>query len=235
MRQIFAFGDSVMKGVVSTLPTDGQQRCSYCVCPQNFVDDCSRRLGVPIVNLSRFGSTIIRGLEQLGRHLHRIAQGDVVVLEFGGNDCNFDWSAVSRDPLADHQPQTALPLFADAYARAIDLLRNVGARPLLLSLPALDSQLFFEFVSRGLEGERILRWLGGDVDHIGRWHEQYNLQIFKLGASRGVPVIDISTPFLRQPRLADFYCPDGMHPNAAGHRLICQALLDQIASLQTKD
>ena len=41
----------------------------------------------------------------------------------------------------------------------------------------------------------------------------------------GVPVIDISSVFLEQRHLDDFYCQDGMHPNEAGHALIAETIM----------
>ena len=76
-----------------------------------------------------------------------------------------------------------------------------------------------------LDKENILRWLGGDVNYISNWHEQYNLEIFKIGAELQVQVIDISTVFLSLRSLGDYYCNDGMHPNEAGHALIAEVVL----------
>ena len=105
---------------------------------------------------------------------------------------------------------------------------------MLLSLPELDSQRFFDHVSAGLDRENILRWLEGDVNNIGHWHEQYNLEVFKLAARRGIKLIDISSVFLRQRRLSDFLCEDGMHPNEAGHRLIADAILRELESMNVE-
>ena len=104
-----------------------------------------------------------------------------------------------------------------------------SAIPVLLSLPELDSQRFFDHVSKGLDRENIMKWLKGDVNNIAHWHEQYNIEVFKLGISRGIRVIDISSAFLRQRRISDYLCEDGMHPNEAGHRLIAEAILKEVA------
>lgn len=234
MKKIFAFGDSVMKGVVTVPETICKGTVKYKVAEDNFVNTCALRLGVNIENRSRFGSTILNGLDCIERYFNRIEKGDIVVLEFGGNDCNFDWSAIAADPDGKHEPKLAIPQFVDAYNKVIDRVEEIGAIPVLLSLPELDSQRFFDHVSAGLNGENILRWLEGDVNNIGHWHEQYNLEVFKIAARRGIKLIDISSVFLRQRRLSDFLCEDGMHPNEAGHKLIADAILRELEAMNVE-
>lgn len=225
MNNIFAFGDSIMKGIVVSPSQLDEGVVKYVISNQGFMSRVGDSGGTVIRNLSRFGSTIFGGLNNIDRHLREIKPGDRVVLEFGGNDCNFDWKAIASDPLGAHKPQVGLMQFHELYVSAIEKIRSVGATPVMLSLPALLPQRFFEFVSKGLDKENILRWLGGDVNYISNWHEQYNLEIFKIAAELQVQVIDISTVFLALRSLGDYYCSDGMHPNEAGHALIAEVVL----------
>lgn len=226
MNNTFAFGDSIMKGIVVNPSQLTEGTVKYVISNQGFVSRIGQTNGTVIRNLSRFGSTIFGGLNKLDRHLREIRTGDRVVLEFGGNDCNFDWKAISADPLGLHKPEVSLGQFHNLYVKVIERVRSVGATPVMLSLPVLLPQRFFAFVSKGLNKDNILKWLGGDVNYISNWHEQYNLEIFKLGAELRVPVIDISTVFLELRSLGDYYCTDGMHPNEAGHALIAEVVLE---------
>ncbi len=225
MKRILAFGDSVMKGVITQSTVISEGTLKYTISDQGFVQQCERSWERPIQNLSRFGNTILSGQKNIDRYMKDIRFGDAVALEFGGNDCNFDWAAIAENPTGNHQPVTTLEVFRATYLNIIDKLTTHGAMPVLLSLPALASRLFFNHVSKGLDRQNILRWLGGDVNFINNWHEQYNLEIFKIGTQRQVPVIDITSIFLRQHNLEDYYCIDGMHPNEAGHALITDAIL----------
>lgn len=225
MKNLFGFGDSIMKGVVidPTLLQEGTVK--YQVSHASFAERCQQALAYPMHNLARFGSTITNGLKCMERYFSNIHPDDYVALEFGGNDCNFNWKEVSERPQDEHIPNTPLQTFRLTYERIVDSILAIGAQPVLLSLPALQSQMFFNFISRGLNGENILHNLGGDVNFINNWHECYNLEIFRLGKQKHIPVINISTIFLRQRHLDNYYCIDGMHPNEAGHELITDAIM----------
>ena len=219
---IFAFGDSIMKGIVTDQQRLDRDTIKYIISDGGFAN----RIGCPVRNLSRFGSTVIAGQRHLQRHLAEIHPGDKVVLEFGGNDCNYDWSAVAADPTGHYSPTVSLRDFRTIYEQMIRCIRGVGAEPVLLSLPPLLPPRFFDFVSQGLNAANILAWLGGDVNTTANWHEQYNLEVFKTGTRHGVEVIDISSIFLAQRGLDDYYCIDGMHPNERGHALIAEAIAE---------
>ena len=226
MAKILTFGDSIMKGVVTDPQMLSKGVIKYKMSDNSFVARCERRFGFPIDNLARFGSTILNGMKWLTINSGKISEGDYVVLEFGGNDCNFDWHKVEADPMGEHQPYTTLDTFRETYTEVVRKVRQLGGRPVLLSLPPIDGRLFFDHVCQGLDRMKIMQFIGGDVNYIQNWHEQYNLEVFKIAVSERVPVIDISSVFLEQRELGSFYCTDGMHPNEKGHQLIADAILD---------
>ena len=109
----------------------------------------------------------------------------------------------------------------------IAYVRRLGSKPVLLSLPPIISDRYFEAITRTMDTLRrsnILRWLGGSVENITRWHEMYNLQLFKLAAMLDVPIIDITSPFLVERNYRALFCDDGIHPNERGHRLIAEKI-----------
>ena len=64
--------------------------------------------------------------------------------------------------------------------------------------------------------------------NLDRWHERYNMEIFRLGVTQRVPVIDITSVFLEKKNHADYLCEDGIHPNDEGHALIETAILEYL-------
>ena len=55
----------------------------------------------------------------------------------------------------------------------------------------------------------------------------YSTEIHKIAEEENVSLIDIRSIFLKMKNYADYLCVDGIHPNAAGHRLIADYLIEQ--------
>ena len=220
LHSIVALGDSITKGVV--LEND-----RYCVLRDNFVEQCRDYLQADIINLGRMGCTVTRGADILEQHARRIAAADLTLIEFGGNDSDFDWQAIALSPDGLHSPKTGLAMFHQAYSRLIGRVRELGSRPVLLSLPLICGEAFMGYVTRGMSAEarcNVYQWLGGHTDRVRNYHDMYNLEIFRLGSRLRVPVLDITTPFLVDSDYTRYLCSDGIHPNQAGHYLIADTL-----------
>ncbi|WP_236612122.1 hypothetical protein [Caldanaerobacter subterraneus] len=43
-----------------------------------------------VKNIAKFGSTLLKGIDILKKHLSK-DKPDIAVIEFGENDCDFDW------------------------------------------------------------------------------------------------------------------------------------------------
>lgn len=227
MKKGIAFGDSIIKGVILDKCTDGTPH--YCVSNENFARQCSRRLGIEVENYGRFGCTVTIGQKILERHQDKIAASDYTFLEYGGNDCDFDWPAIGADPYAKHEPFTGIGDFASTYKDIIEKVRSLGSRPVMFSLIPLVSDRYYYHVTRNMDetGRRnVLTWLGGDTEGINNWHEKYNLRLFRLALESGVPLIDITSAFLSKKCFRDYMCPDGIHPNEKGHSLIADTVCE---------
>lgn len=97
MKQITAFGDSIMRGVV--LDTHSEPAAPrYALLDENFSSRCGATLGLDIKNHGRFGNTTRHGLRELERRRDQIAASDFVVMEFGGNDCDHHWREIADNP-----------------------------------------------------------------------------------------------------------------------------------------
>lgn len=218
IHSVCVLGDSVAKGVV--LDAAHQK---YMLLKNSFVHEIQRAAHLSVKNLAKFGCTIGKGAQILKRHKEELSQYDYTVLEFGGNDCDFNWSKVAADPDAGHEPQTPISEFEQSYCSMIREVRQSGGAPVLLTLPPIVAPRYFAWISQGLNAENILRWLG-DVEHIYRWHEMYNLAVCRAAMQENAPLIDISSEFLSMTHYQDLICADGIHPNEQGHRLIAQSI-----------
>lgn len=219
-------GDSISKGVVF----DSVMH-KYILLKDNFVNMLKGSTNISVKNYSLFGCTVTKGLEILGRHKDEIRSYDYTVLEFGGNDCDFNWKEVSDAPEKKHLPKTPVEDFEQQYLSMISKIKEYGGHPVVLSLPPIDAQRYFTWISRKLNPKNILSWLG-DIDFIYRWHEMYNLAALRLAKDCGAQFIDISSAFLEKSNYRDLICEDGIHPNKKGHELICKTISETVNHIQ---
>ena len=97
------------------------------------------------------------------------------------------------------------------------------APPFRLDPPisGLDSDYF---VTRRMSDEsktNVYQWLGYDPEAMYRWHEHYNEATFQIAKMTDTPIIDITSSLDRcVGGKEQYYCEDGIHPNAEGHRFI---------------
>ena len=89
----------------------------------------------PKTHILRIGVHVDRHNRWLDRRLRGVKKDDLVVLEYGGNYCNFDWAAISSNPDIDHRPLLSFGQFREFYANAITKCQAIGARVALLTLP----------------------------------------------------------------------------------------------------
>jgi lysophospholipase L1-like esterase len=220
LKSLCLFGDSVTKGVVLDA-----SRNRYSFLKDSFVNCFASATGAAIDNFSKFGCTARKGIEIVSRHSDKLSEYDFVILEFGGNDCNYDWAKIAEAPDAEHTPNAPLGQFVEYYRRIIDNIKIGGGRPIILNMPPLNSEKFYNWVSKGLNAENIMDWLHKDIEHIHRWQASYNSAIGELAESTKTPLIDIRSSFMKTPDYKMLLCEDGMHPNSEGHKLIYDALM----------
>jgi len=219
------FGDSVARGIVYD-----ESKKKYTYLKSTFENSVSLRWKVAIKNYARFGCTITKGAEILEKHKADLGKFRYTALEFGGNDCDFNWKEISKNPDLQHLPNVPLSVFEKSYEQIIEQVQNAGSIPILVTLPPLDAQRFFDWVSKGLNKENILKFVG-DVQYIYRWHELYNITILELAQKYKLPLINIRKDFLANKNYKDLLCKDGMHPNEKGHALINQSIANAIPGL----
>ena len=209
-------GDSILKGV---LLEGGKYTVSH-----EWEEKLAERFGLQVTNRCRFGSTLPKAMARIEKDSESDGGGEYALLEFGGNDCDYDWAASADAPEGEHVCKTPPQRFLDCYRRAIRLLRGSGRNPVLSTLPPINAELYLGFLCRnGLSRENIVRWLG-DVQRIYRWQENYSQMAEQLAREEGTPLIDLRRPFLQDSRSpAALLCADGIHPSRAGQELIYDA------------
>lgn len=217
------YGDSISKGVVYD-----EEKGKYVVLEKSFGNLLQDKLRGVIQNAGRFGNTMIKAAGRLQNDILR-RKPDIVVIEFGGNDCDFNWEKIAQDPKGNHEPNTDYNLFQSLLRNVVDTLKTTGIVPVLLTIPPIDAERYFKWISRNSAsaGERILEWLGS-VSKIYWWQERYNAAILSISRDTRTRLIDIRSAFLKQPDFTQFICKDGIHPNEKGHDIIASQIFSYV-------
>lgn len=221
-QRVILWGDSLGKGVVWN-----EARGRYGCATVNAVQVAQEALHIRIENRSRFGFTATQGLQLMKRDLSEGMRADLAIVEYGGNDCNYDWAAISDAPQQQHDPATLPEDFLDSLRSMVTMLRSQGIKPVLLTLPPIHAQRYFRFlVGDKLNGGNILRWLG-DVEHIYRFQELYSGLIAQVARELDVRLIDLRARCLAVPDFVTrLVCADGLHINEDGQRFAGRAIAE---------
>lgn len=211
------YGDSVMKG---TVVTDDLNKHAVM---EETLEKIYASHHVKVANRSKFGITIKMGRRILERDLKKNPDINYALIEFGGNDCNYRWEDISKDPSPIHDPLTPLQEFKENYKAMIDMVKNMGIKPIGMSLPPLDAQKYYQFlVNRGNDAKNLMKWLG-DVSMLYRQHETYSNAVTQIAKTAGILFVDVREYFLQNHSFKNIMCIDGIHPNENGHKLIHKA------------
>jgi lysophospholipase L1-like esterase len=220
LRKIELFGDSILKGIQIN-PLNKR----YHVNNNIDIDMLNKKFSLDIINHSILGCTVTKGKAMLEKYFSK--QADIqpdcsaILVGFGGNDCDFNWKSISENPEARHEPNTPIESFVNIYTNLIEKIKKKGIRPIITSLPPLEPQRYFDWFSKDLNKENILRWLDG-VNTIYRFQEFYSRTVEEIARNTGAKLIDLRGTFLKERCIGRFFCEDGIHPNTEGQNLITQ-------------
>ena len=215
MSEIYLFGDSASQGIV--LDEDGKYRVSRQGCIRLL-----KRKGFPIRNYAVHGYTVLQGLESF--ESMQIEPGSRCVIQFGGNDSDLDWDAVSLEPGIFHDGRVPLQEFRKDLVRFIREARERFVEPILVTPLALISTRFYRWVSRERNAEHILHYLHDDTESMYRWQERYANAVREAAAGENCRLVDIRSWLLDRLDYPSLFCADGIHPNESGHAVIAELI-----------
>ncbi len=219
--QFGIFGDSLMKG---TLPIEGHRYRFH----KEFMETLLEPIHAVVANKAKFGATIRKGHTVLQKDLSNGSRYDYALLEYGGNDCNYDWPNVAAAPDSHHDPAVGLAEFVGTLSDMIDQLEQRGTKPILMTLPPIDSEKYLDYLqSQDIDRSALVHWLG-DPNHIYRTQELYSNAVYKLAVQRSLPCVDVRSVFLQRPDFPDLISGDGIHPSEKGYQLLYSTLIDTI-------
>ena len=227
-KSIVVFGDSILKGVVTNPESDH----IFDITENNSLALAQKELGFELDNRSIYGNIITKGQQKFNKWLEKGGTADICIIEFGGNDCDYDWAPINENPDAPHEPKVPLADYLRILDEMVKTCRQHKITPLLMTMPSLVADRWLETVSKGLDREKNLQFLGGDWSRLYRNHEIYNAHLVKYAYQNNVQFVDMRLALLETKDYRDYMCLDGIHPNEAGYKLMADLWVKELPQVR---
>ncbi len=208
--RIVALGDSITNGVGLAKVTESD----------TFRDIVRRELTerleskVEVVNAGVNGDVVTLAIERLKSDvLDR--KPDIVTVMFGGNEAGFyrpetggftDTPRVGRDE------------FKATLGKVVDRLQAEGITVVLMTCPPMTDRY---------GGMHLDPYQKHGINFLVK---NYAQTMRDVAAEKGVELIDVYRSFQQEPSTREYF-PDGLHPDARGHRVIADLLLQRLTRI----
>ena len=231
INSIAVFGDSILKGAV----TGTNSGHLFDIIAENSLAIAQKTLGFELNNQSVFGNIISKAQRKFAKMMERGEHFDLGIIESGGNDCDYDWPPVSENPFpADisHKPRTTLSDFIHIIDEMTSVMRGNKITPLLMTMPPLVPDWWFEHICAGNNRDNILRFLDGNPHKLYENHERYNIAIVDFARSADVQFVDMRKAMLDAPNYRNLMCKDGIHPNQKGYEYMAEVWVRELPKIK---
>ena len=228
INTVAVYGDSILKGAITG--TDSGQL--FEIIKENSLALAAEALNLELNNRSVFGSIAFKTQKRLTRDLEAGLSADLVILESGGNDSDYDWAQVNENPAEPHKMRTSIEDFVRIFDEMITVCRQNRITPLVMTLPPLAAERWFNHISRNADKKRILHFLHGDSQKPYRNQELYNLRLTTLCRQKKVQVVDMRRAFLQHEDFLSLICADGIHPNRNGYRFMADVWIRKLPTVK---
>jgi lysophospholipase L1-like esterase len=217
---VVAYGDSIIKGIIYD-----DERSKYATLKENFTNIIGNKIKGQVYNAGKFGNTIMRGASKMYNDVIKKTP-DIVLIEFGGNDCDYKWDDIAKNPDNEYKPNTDISTFRETLLAMINTLKSNHILPVLMTLPPLDPLKYFKWITKedSFAEQNILNWLG-TKDSLFTWHNSYSKMITEVANETSTVLVDVRKEFLKYSDYSQFLCKDGIHPNIEGQSLIATVIL----------
>lgn len=227
VRRIVCFGDSVTRGITLV---QGRMR----ILKENYPALLQMALGrerVDVINQGVFNDNSDKLVERLEADVLSV-NPDYVLIEIGGNDCNFNWGEVAQHPDDEHQPVVPLDRYVQNVKQLVLQIQKRGPVPIVLSLPPLDPARYYRHVF-SQHGKSVAHWIAlcGGIEY---WHGNYNQSLNQMLSLIGAKTVDIRKAFTQLTDWSSLLSEDGIHPSADGYQLISRVLTEALMPYLTE-
>ncbi len=210
MMKVVCFGDSLTRGVSFVKGRMRILKENYPTLLQQFASEHFTVINKGVFNDN--SDLLVSRVEKDVINEHP----DYVIINIGGNDCNFKWDEVAERPEDEHQPVVPLDRYLDNIKQLIARIRETGSTPILMTLPPLDPVRYYKLLANTY-GSSISHWISlqGGIEH---WHGLYNRGLNLLAEQLNVDKIDVRSAMNHSRNLNELISDDGIHLTGEGYK-----------------
>lgn len=216
MKTIYIFGDSLLRAVMP----DAQGL--YHSTGSIGFDELEKKYQVVIKNYAMPTFTVKQGWAWMQKNMEAAEiTPDLVILEFGGNDCDYRWRELrDSDIRPDNVHRTPIDEFAATYREMLDYLADKGIETAITICPQFPAEVYLNHLMQSGIPEQLIKSYVKSPDALVQDYKEYKKVTLALAEERHLAVINMEKTFAFLPNLEDYYSADGLHPNEKGYRLI---------------
>ena len=227
IKSVSVWGDSILKGIISSEDLT-QIRPSEI----NALQMAGEKLAIEINNKSIYGAHIIKLQSTQTKNLNKGLTADIALIESGTNDCDYEWNDVCTKPFSEITQKVPLADFKRIASEMVDTSRENKITPVLVTAPDLAIPYWKEYITRGLDKEKIAQFIGHDPYVLLRNQEEYMEALRQIAKEKNVQLIDMRVEFRKTSDPMSLMCKDGVHPNIEGHKLMADVFVKLLPEIK---
>lgn len=227
IKSVIVWGDSILKGIISSEDLT-QIRPSEI----NALQMAGEKLAIEINNKSIYGAHIIKLQSTQTKNLKKGLTADIALIESGTNDCDYEWNDVCTKPFSEITQKVPLADFKRIASEMVDTSRENKITPVLVTAPDLAIPYWKEYITRGLDKEKIAQFIGHDPYVLLRNQEEYMEALRQIAKEKNVQLIDMRVEFRKTSDPMSLMCKDGVHPNIEGHKLMADVFVKLLPEIK---
>lgn len=227
IKSVIVWGDSILKGIISSEDLT-QIRPSEI----NALQMAGEKLAIEINSKSIYGAHIIKLQSTQTKNLNKGLTADIALIESGTNDCDYEWNDVCTKPFSEITQKVPLADFKRIASEMVDTSRENKITPVLVTAPDLAIPYWKEYITRGLDKEKIAQFIGHDPYVLLRNQEEYMEALRQIAKEKNVQLIDMRVEFRKTSDPMSLMCKDGVHPNLEGHKLMADVFVKLLPEIK---
>ncbi|KAA0547165.1 SGNH/GDSL hydrolase family protein [Bacillus sp. BGMRC 2118] len=224
--KILCFGDSLTRGVSFVNGRLKIMKRNYPAVLLDLLSKTNKGMEeIQVINKGVFNDNSDLLMKRLDRDVIR-EKPDFVIIEIGGNDCDFAWASVAEKPYAEHEATVPLDRYIHNLEAIITKIRQEGITPILSTLPPLDPVRYYQRITKSFSSQ-VSEWIC-KVGGIEFWHSQYNSAVQKVAEDWDVLLIDVREAIKSTGDLKSLISEDGIHLTEKGYEVFATEVFQKI-------